>query len=297
MKNAQITAGARRGPRLTLPRLRIRGALWRGSAGAVTAMLVVAIGYRLADLTWTVAPGTATADVLPRAEMSVPPPSPPAANAELAGLHLFGQAGSESGLGQGPIALAAPSPALRLHGVFTHPDPQRGAAIIGRDDGEQRLFRVGEQVFGGRVLEAVQAKQVTLRDGASRSALAFKKPSQASVVAQHAEPEREPAPTSELANYRRLILEDPQRAQEYFAAEPVRLSGRLQGYRLLPGQDAEAYQLLDLRPTDIITSINGVALSEPHNVGRILEELSASERVQVSMIRNGRTRSTTLSFN
>lgn len=145
----------------------------RTGARLLTLALVVLVIYQLARLTWQlvpapdVPPAPATpANVVPSAPAAPERDRPSAAN--IAGWHLFGQAdpGTGPGVGGGRAApIDAPETRLNLtlRGLFATEDPERARAIIAAPNGEERSYRVEDELPGGAELSAIYADRIILQ--------------------------------------------------------------------------------------------------------------------------------------
>ena len=71
-------------------------------------------------------------------------------------------------------------------------------------------------------------------------------------------------------------------------------NGQLKGYRVFPGRNRQQFIALGLRPGDLVTEINGVALNNPAQGMEIFRTLSESSQVTVTVERNGQNQSITL---
>jgi general secretion pathway protein C len=64
-------------------------------------------------------------------------------------------------------------------------------------------------------------------------------------------------------------------------------NGQLQGYRVYPGRDRRAFASLGLRPGDLVTEINGMALNNPAQGMEAFSTLSDATQVTLTLERNG----------
>jgi len=166
--------------------------------------------------------------------------------------------------------------------VASEHDAHQGYAILGTTDGGTRLISPGAAVAGGWHLTLVLADQVVLeRLGVQmRVALPYTKSGltgrqQSRVVAGAAvEDDDSPAP-----------VEDPRR--RFWRAElrafPITQGTVVKGYRLAPRKGLA--QRLGLRPGDIVTSLNGVALDSDDAVDKQLQSLGNT--VSINILRKG----------
>ena len=70
---------------------------------------------------------------------------------------------------------------------------------------------------------------------------------------------------------------------------PYFVNGELQGYRLYPGTDRDAFRSLGLRPGDLVTEIDGQPLDEPSVAIELFQSAVRGQPVQFSILRDGET--------
>jgi general secretion pathway protein C len=253
-----------------------------------SVVLVVLLAHSLARLTWIAVPAAGE-------------PAPPASTAptgqkradyrQIAALHLFGQA-EQAARSNAPIDAPETRLNLTLRGILFNTDPQQTRAIISAPGKEDDTYRVGSQVPGGAVIDQIYADRVMLLRNGQYETLRL--PEQ-SVGARSAAPGPSPAgepamqqPTGALSQVRRDLMDNPQNVAAYIQAEPVnRSGGGMIGFRVRPGPEPEAFQLSGLQEGDIITAVNGVQLDSPDKAADALLQLSSSDTVNVSVLRQG----------
>ncbi|WP_197026932.1 type II secretion system protein N [Methylomonas sp. 11b] len=95
--------------------------------------------------------------------------NPPMDLSEIATWHLFGQS-PESLSDKG--AVAETQLKLKLLGImFLSKNPENASGIIQADDGQQKKYRLGDELPGGAVLQAVEADRVLLKRGERQESL------------------------------------------------------------------------------------------------------------------------------
>ncbi|WP_445366317.1 type II secretion system protein N [Methylomonas sp. BW4-1] len=101
--------------------------------------------------------------------------NPPMDLSEIGTWHLFGQS-PDSVSGDG--AVAETQSQLKLLGIlFLSKNPENASGIIQTDDGQQKKYRLGDELPGGAVLHSVEADRVLLKRGERRESLLLKKDS------------------------------------------------------------------------------------------------------------------------
>jgi general secretion pathway protein C len=101
----------------------------------------------------------------------------------------------------------------------------------------------------------------------------------------------EDANATGLARIRNEILSDPGKAQEYIRVQPVNTNGTTKGYRVYPGRNRDLFNEAGLRPGDLVTSINGVDLTDTARSMQLLADLAQVEDLTVVVDRGGQSQS------
>jgi type II secretory pathway component PulC len=139
------------------------------AAAYLLGVLYVNLSVVLADV------GQSPAEFAAPASTETAVQNPPMDLPEIGTWHLFGQS-PESVSGKG--AVAETQLQLKLLGImFLSKDPENASGIIQADDGQQKKYRLGDQLPGGAVLQAVEADRVLLKHGERQESLLLKKDS------------------------------------------------------------------------------------------------------------------------
>lgn len=273
---------------------------------AVVVVLTLLIASQAADLTWRLVPQPeAATGSVQRIERTPPARADrqqrQAGLGKVAELHLFGKAGAVKAAPQ--IDQKAPETRLNLtlHGVFVDEDPQLGAAIIGTSGATQKYYKVGATLMSGVTLEGVFDDRVVLLRNGQSEVLRFPKvpelgslsgPARSAPAAS--QPGSSGAPTS-LSGYRETFRNEPLKIFEHVRFVPVRSREGLKGYRVLPQKNRELYNQLGIRPSDLVTAVNGISLNDDKEAMKLIETLKDASTIQVDILRNGQPQS--LNFN
>jgi general secretion pathway protein C len=260
---------------------------------ALSLLLVVAIAWQLVQLTWLLFDqGEKTT-----APIVVPPPPPAVASRKgpdvqaIVNAHLFGlpQAPTDANPAEAPQTQMN----LVLSAVFATSDPAKGMAIIGESTTAADVFSVGAAVRPGTKLHAVYADRVILDRGGQLEALLLPAESVAGMMVQAAA-----RPTSAGArfteNLRRIAENNPSAFAEIVRPQPVFANGVQRGYRVYPGRNRQQFARLGLQPGDLVLAVNGTPLDDPQRGMEIFNTMASSDRVTVSVERNGQAQDLTL---
>lgn len=275
----------------------------------VALVLVALIGWQLAKAAWLLAPAPEVDTLLPVQ------PTPRAAATQPAGTvsierivdaHLFGRV-TET---QSPVLEAqedAPDTqlSLELRGTIAATEENRALAIIAERGGAERIYFIGDAVPGGATLHAVQLDRVLLRRAGRLEALRLPRSEDGAGARRTAAaarplpvPTRQavglPPATNRAATVQEVVQQGGLGLTEIIRPQPVFRDGRQQGYRVYPGRQRQQFTQLGLRPGDMITQINGMALDDPARGMEIFRGLADATSVTVTLDRNGEIEMLTL---
>ncbi len=229
------------------------------------------------------------------------------------------------------LASTAPDTGLQLtlRGIFAADDPKLGRAIIAAPGGADRAYSVGQEISPGVTLDAVYADRVMLlRDGALE---ALRLPrADGGVVAsapstgtpaiagpgqpRNATPMRavpvEPA-TGAAQPFVNPVMSlggidwnkttqgmnvDVAALAQQVQLLPVMENGQFVGVRLSGGRDVPLIAKLGLRPDDVVTAVNGIALDSPARAGQVAQSLAGASTASVTVRRGGKTENLSVSL-
>lgn len=276
---------------------------------AMAILLVLLVSSRAAQFTWGLVP---VPDIQQQMSPTIAQSSPATQRSDpserldsVATLHLFGVAGATKTANK--IDTNAPQTKLNLtlHGVFVRDKAENGEAIIGKSGDVQKYYKVGNAVMSGVTLQAVFDDRVVLLRNGQSEVLRFPKVSQPRPVSSSRSTSRSKNRSSrasasasgaskDLKKYGDMLRNEPLKIFDYVRFVPVKSRDGMKGYRILPQKNRELYNKLGVRPSDLVTSVNGVSLSNDKEAMQLIEKLKDSSSIQVEIVRSGKPQ--TLSF-
>jgi len=295
-------------------RLQPRALWWPRLFSAVAAALLLWLAARLI---WLLLAGPA----LPPVQL---PPDPslsasqPAAPVRISQWHLFGHASAPLDLSK--LADQAPATSLQLflRGTLNESAPNGGIAIIADGSGADRPYRVGDDLPGGARLEAIYAGRVLLSRAGQTESLSLPRAALGSAaggaapnapITPSAPPGAAPAAASggyvqsagvfgvpSLESQRATANVDVAKLAKEVSVYPVLENGRFAGVRLGVNRDSDLLQRTGLRPTDVITAVNGIPLDGPARQEELLTALRDARSLNVTIRRDGETQNLTIAF-
>jgi general secretion pathway protein C len=262
----------------------------------VTAILVLAIAYQLATLTWVLVPGAAPLAVPATRVQDTKATEPPSADLEaLAGKHLFGEAAKEpEAVVENVVDAPDTTLSLDLKGILAlaEGDPN-GKAIISANRGEDKTYNVGQTVDAGSgtTLHSVYWDRVLLkRDDRFETLRLPKEVLGAGAAPRARSPVMAPptaAPPSGPETLRNVISQNAGRLTDIIRLAPNVDQGKVTGFRVQPGRDRQTFDALGLMPGDVVTDINGVVLDDASKGLQAFEALGEATMANVTVLRDG----------
>jgi general secretion pathway protein C len=263
-----------------------------------TTILVLAIAYQLAQLTWVIAPG-APPPVRTRSAAPVEPSTADAQAADVDALlhsHLFGEADKAAPVPVAEAVTDAPDTTLSLdlRGILSvGDDGTSGQVIIAANRGEDKTYHVGQAIdnASGTKLYSVYWDKVLLDRGDGRvETLRLPKELLGSPAPRAKGPMMAPpvaAPPAANESLRTVIGQNAAKLQDIIRVAPQVDQGKVVGFRIQPGKDRATFDTLGLVPGDVVTEINGVVLDDPSKGLQAFEALGEATQANVTVLRDG----------
>lgn len=261
---------------------------------AVTGVLVVAIAYQLAMLTWRVLPGATTSGPVPtivESDSSASVTQQSFDSGTLKQSHLFGEAPVVTAAATQTVVDAPDtSLSLRLTGIVYGEGGMPSQAIVANDRQLEKIYQLGQPIEGanGTTLHAVYGDRVILsRDGRLET---LRQPQQLSSGGGATRIPQRPlaiAQPAEDGSLRQAISENATRLTDIMRIAPHVEEGQVVGFRLNPGRDRETFERLGLQAGDVVTDINGTLLDDPSRGLQVFEALGEATMANVTILRNG----------
>ena len=285
-------------------------------------VLILALAYTLAQLTWRIPPPVIVERTIPAVAKTVASKTGDVAAStqkDIAQWHLFGK-----------VDLSAPAPVveqplvetalpLELRGILGSTDASQARAIIAEQARDESFYSIGGSLPGGATLKEIHNDYVILLRGGRMETLRLPKDKidtgAAPVSSSRAQPAVpatnnnmvEPAPTADgmerrfsgsesLREMRDTMMNDPQMLAGLLRAEPVEEEGVVTGFRLSDSQDPRMLRRFGLQRGDVITSINDVKLDGPNKVPDLLRILPNAAELRIEYKRNNKPRSIVLNM-
>lgn len=213
--------------------------------------------------------------------------------------------------GSEPIVETASGPQLRGELLLRGTAEFGGsgyAVIESSESGVQQLFAVGELVFEGPKLVAVDARTATVLRGGRR------------VVLEIVETEATPARTADgppgaakaaasggirqVGDNRYLVdrgevdhsIENLSSIVTQMRAVPYLKDGKSLGFRVFNIRAGSLFERMGLKNGDVIQSVNGTTLDDPTRALALLDEVEAADEITVDLLRDDHPNTLTYSI-
>ncbi len=273
-------------------------------------LLLLLITQTLAELTWALfTPQQKSVSTNMRTSISsVKATASQTGLQNVASYHLFGDAKKQVVVQQKVID--APETRLRidLKGVFASTNSSEALAIISTSKGKDKTYHLGDKVTAGAILYAVYADRVILKRNGQLETLRLPKskvdskafysvPSSANTTRKSSltSARVNSSQTQRLRKLRETLLKDPAKIWQQVRINPVMKNGHVHGYTMAHN-DQKLMQELNIKSSDIITSINGQSLSDPATLYSLMNQLSDQQSLELGIERNGQQQTIQLNF-
>jgi general secretion pathway protein C len=273
---------------------------------AANLLLVIVLAWLLSQLVWALVP------VPESARWQPPPPEPVTASVpgsrtanidRLIAAELFGSPAAPAQESESVDEAPDTRLSLNLIGILAG-DDRESRALIGKSDGEEKPYAIGDTVISGVTLRSIFADRVILSRAGKLETLRLNKDAPSSpqaVAARNANAALVSTAGAEtgqmLSQIREQIMSDPTKAANYLRVQPATVGGQQRGYRIYPGREREAFQQIGLRPGDLVTAVNGVQLDDNQKALQLLGDLSQANAVTLTIERGGQVQTLNLTLN
>lgn len=293
-------------------------------ARIVMVVLIGYLAYMMAQLTWLFVPEATNSSSITAKPTSV------ANNKQnnqynidaLVKLNLFGKADSKKVVPVQQPVQDAPQTKLKLvlSGVVASDIEEVAAAII-ENNGKQATYGIGDTIKGTRaVLERVLSDRVLIKQSGRLETLmldGFKYSksnekittnrttsaksqtrNKADLKSARVVDQRRNAQVSDnVKTLRKDFSQNPAKITDYLKISPKRVSGKIVGYRLMPGKNSEFFKSSGLKSGDVAIQMNGYDLTEPVQAAQALRALKQEQEVSLLLDRNGENTEILFSIN
>lgn len=266
--------------------------------------------WLLVRMFWLALPQTDDTSVV-----AAPAPVTTPAPQSVAKWHLFGNPQNVM-LAQMMRNAPATTLKLTLRGTLSLSDPKQGIAMIQDEHGAERAYNVGDTVADRAKLAAVFADHVVIEHEGVAETLSLPRddapvpaapanqqnplatlPGKASSVPPSYIPPSMASGALDWSHAQKQLQIDPTQLAQQVHVEPVFVNGKLTGARLSgAGKVGTLMQQAGLKPTDIITAVNGTTVAGLSNPQQLMDNLKDASSLQVTVLRDGKPATLTLNL-
>lgn len=275
----------------------------------INLLFVLLLAYSLAGISWRLWPVQQDTRLLVTTTSTQGSASERASGLDgVAAMHLLGEAAVVEEV---PVAEVIDAPetrlSLTLKGIVAVSESAEGRALIAEGSAAEKVYKVGDPLSGGAVLHEVLNDKVILKRGGRFETLTLPReraiqpdaaPSGMSARGSYARarPNSGGAISEQLRTLRDGIVANPQQAFNLIQAQPVMEGGGIKGYRVNPGKQRRLFHGTGLRAGDVVTSVNGIALSDPAQMATLFEQFKTADSFNLLVERGGRQTSLTVNL-
>lgn len=222
--------------------------------------------------------------------------------ARITSAHLFGQASAPA-----PSVAAENAPKttldLKLLGVAAGGTNFPSQAIIANGSNQdQHTYAVGAALPGGAVIHSIFADRVVIAHDGRLESLSLPRPGTSIIATDmhfgNGQGVNMPSRQQDSGNsrpivssrFRHRIEQHPESLMQYLKVRPYEDHGKVEGYRVYPGNHAALFHRAGLKPGDLVTRIDGVPLNNGANTVKAMAQLRhAHGTVQLQVKRQGKS--------
>lgn len=190
---------------------------------------------------------------------------------------------------------------LNLIGIMYFKETERASrALIAVGDKDAKPFAAGDELSQGVLLTGIESDYVDLSTNGQHTKLKFKRDEASTALLKLAGAEVDSDeengivsrnPNASFSEIRSKVIKDPLLMDKYLMTIPMRVNGKLTGYKIFPGQDRSLFNDADLLPGDLLTSINGKMIADNDNPLQLVEEIRKASKLSMVVERAGKTQS------
>ncbi len=269
--------------------------------GAVQVVLVLALAYSLAQVSWRFMPpveesgqpASGISSLLTRVS-----PTALSVGQQIPQWHLFGQADAEV-VSDVPEELPETNLQLTLRGLIAAPDMALARAIVADPAGLDNFYKVGDTLPGNVTLKEIHGDRIVIQRGGRYETLTLPKASLSMSGNDSIKSNAGIAPKNSynLREYRNALLNNPSEVMDLVRIMPKNEGGQFLGYQLQPGRDPAFMARYGLMPGDVVTAVNGLALDSPVKGMQAMKDLANVDTLDLEVERNGIRQRFTLPIN
>jgi len=199
---------------------------------------------------------------------------------------------------------------LKLRGIYASKDKSKANAIIEDGRGKQSVYFINEKLaVSGRVyLRQVYVDKVILETNGKNETLNLlvnqlvgsvikEQPKKKASKGKVQDKRNNQRISRKLNNYKKKLLTDPKSVSDVISGRPHFVNGELLGFSISPGKDKRLFQELGLRRGDLVTSINGVSLTNMQDAMTLMNDAQSIVDLNVTIERDGEPLSLLLNLN
>jgi len=184
---------------------------------------------------------------------------------------------------------------LQLNGVITSEVQEHARAIIDTGN-KQALYRIGEEIAGNRGVKLAKVmEQRAILDNNGRfeslwlySEEDFKKSASVRRSSNRAPSSGRPAAVSAARPVQHSIARSqlPRSISDVVRFSVHREGGAMVGYKIRPGRDRALFEQVGLKTGDVVTSVNGRAMTDPKQLREVYQDLKTATEASLVVRRD-----------
>lgn len=230
----------------------------------------------------------------------------------LVAMNLFGSAEKRVAVAE-VVKTEAPETRLnlKLRGIFAAQTKSKANAIIEDGSSKQAVYFLDEkldvsgqvflrEIFADRVILDTNGRRETLKlimDDDVLSAIKSSEPEKPEQPAKSLDKRNNQRLSRQLNQYRDQFSRDPKSVADLIGGSPHIVDGELRGFLVSPGRDVRLFQELGLQKGDVVTSINGVSLTNMQDAMTLMNDAQSISELDIQIQRGEQSMNLLLNLN
>ena len=264
-----------------------------------TLLLVVVLSLSLARLFWLLFPNPIIPPSTVNAAVAVAPASASGSSVDIEQLKSLSVFGKVAPVAQAPVTSPENQAVdsqlnLVLMGIIFSNEESLARAII-TSGAATELYAIGNPLSGTNgvsIAKIMEDRVIVNNNGQFESLWLYQdNPNtssllQSNTAAQSYSPPLS-APIDNNSDADRGVAEVGRSLSDVVAMSIYREAGKVIGYKIRPGRDAEKFRSLGLQPDDIVTSVNGMPLTNPSKIMEVYKNMGNTTSANLEILRDG----------
>ena len=191
---------------------------------------------------------------------------------------------------------------VKLRAVYVSENRKSANATLEIKPGQQEVLFIGDKFSGGAELLEVHPNQIIISRNGSTEAILMEEfaPSKGGIAtysrpgnfgrgggARKIDKRNDRMASRELRRLRTEFKSNPAAISQFITGSEHMVNGEFVGFKIRPGRNRRLFNRLGLKRDDVVTSINGTALSNMQAAMTMMGQIDSVEELSLTVLRGG----------